>query len=254
MHTATPQAGPHKAMLKPPDPQQLRADPERDDGLSLAEGVYAKIKAAIMHGDLPPGSQITEQQIATELEVSRTPVHHAIIRLEHEGWLKLQSKRGVTISPVTAEEMRNIYEVLMGLEGVAVERLASRPKAKNDPIDLEIRAAAAAAEDALQANDLTGWAAGDNRFHSLLVEWSGNPYLASLARTVMEKAHRARWLTLHLRPPPTSSNRDHREILEALTARDPAATKAALEAHRRRGMAIILPILDLLASKRRFMR
>lgn len=241
-------------MLQSLNPQQLRADPEKGDSLSLGEAVYAKIKAAIIHGDLLPGSQITEQQIAAELEVSRTPVHQAIVRLEHEGWLRLQSKRGVIISPVTSEEMRNIYEVLMGLEAVAVERLASRPAAKNDPIDIEIRAAAAAAEDALNAGDLTGWAAGDDRFHSLLVEQSGNPYLASLARMVMEKAHRARLLTLHLRPPPISSNRDHHEILEALTARDPAATKAALEAHRRRGMETILPILDTLASRRRFMR
>lgn len=220
----------------------------------LVDSVYRKIKTAIIHGDLPPGSQIAEQQIAAELEVSRTPVHQAIVRLENEGWLKLQPKRGITISTVTSHEMRFVYEVLKGLEGMAVERLASRPPQKQDPIDAEILDAAIEADEALEKGDLSQWAASDDRFHSLLVERSGNPYLAALARTVMEQSHRARLLTLRLRPPPTSSNRDHREILEAIARRDPPAAKAALEAHRRRGMEVLLPILDDLGQKKRFMR
>jgi DNA-binding GntR family transcriptional regulator len=218
----------------------------------LADTVYLRIKQAIIRGDLAPGTQITEQQIAAELEVSRTPVHQAIVRLENESWLKLLPKRGVVISTVTSEEMRAVYEVLTGLEGIAVERLASRAAGDNDPVDAEIRETALAAEVALQQSDLMGWAEADDRFHTLLVERSGNPYLATLARAVMEQSHRARLLTLHLRPPPTSSNRDHREILKAISRRDAAAAKAALEAHRRRGMAVLLPILDSLSSRRRF--
>ncbi|MBY0295652.1 MAG: FCD domain-containing protein, partial [Methylobacterium sp.] len=129
------------------------------------------------------------------------------------------------------------------------ERLAARPA--GDPGEAAIRAAAEAAEAALARGDLAGWAEGDDRFHALLVESCGNPILAGLARTVMERSHRARLLTLRLRPPPDSSNRDHREILAAITRRDPPAAKAALEAHRRRGMAVLLPILDALAGRPR---
>ncbi|MCJ2072438.1 GntR family transcriptional regulator [Methylobacterium sp. J-030] len=234
--------------------ESRRRAPAQTNDVPLADSVYAKIKAAIIHNDLEPGSQITEQQIAAELEVSRTPVHQAIIRLENEGWLKLQPKRGIAISTVTAGEMRYVYEVLMGLEGIAVERLAARPTSTHDPVDAELLAAAVEADEALAGGDLARWAQSDDRFHSLLVGRSGNPYLASLARTVMEQAHRARLLTLRLRPSPTSSNRDHRAILEAVAVRDPAAAKGALETHRRRGMDVLLPILERLASKRRFAR
>lgn len=222
--------------------------------IPLADSVYQKIKSAIIHNDLQPGSQIAEQQIAAELAVSRTPVHQAIVRLENEGWLKLQPKRGVIISTVTAKEMRYVWEVLTGLEGMAVERLASRPPQANDPVDAEIKAAALEAEEALGQDDLTRWAESDDRFHTLLVERSGNPYLASLARTVMQQSHRARLLTLRLRPKPESSNRDHRTILAAVKKRDPKAAKAALEDHRRRGMEVLAPILDNMSTTRRFMR
>ncbi|WP_407519933.1 GntR family transcriptional regulator [Methylobacterium oryzisoli] len=231
--------------LDPPGTRKAR--PAAD--APLADAVYLRIKRAVIRGDLPPGSQITEQQIAAELEVSRTPVHEAVVRLENEGWLRLQPKRGLVIAALTAPEMRDVYEVLMGLEGMAVERLAARPA--DEPVEAEIRAAAAAAEAALARGDLAGWAEGDDRFHALLVERCGNPILAGLARTVMERAHRARLLTLRLRPPPDSSNRDHREILAAIARRDPPAAKAALEAHRRRGMAVLLPILDTLAARPR---
>lgn len=221
---------------------------------SLTDSIYHKIKKSIIFGDLSPGSQITEQEIAAELEVSRTPVHQAILRLDNEGWLKLNPKRGIVISTVTSREMRDIYEVLTGLEGMAVARLASRPPLAHDPVDAEIRVAASGAEEALERADLPAWAEQDDRFHSLLVERSGNPYLASLARTVMEQSHRARLLTLQARPLPTASNRDHRAILDAIARRDPAAAKTALEDHRRRGRDVLLPILDQLAARRRFMR
>lgn len=220
----------------------------------LADSTYSKVKLAIIHNDLAPGSQITEQQIAAELEVSRTPVHQAIVRLDAEGWLKLHPKRGVVISTVTAEKMRFVYEVLTGLEGMAVERLASRPKPSEAPVETELLAATVEAERALAQGDLDVWAHNDDRFHSILVGRSGNPLLATLARTVMEQAHRARLLTLRLRPPPTTSNRDHRAILSAITRRNPAAAKAALEAHRRHGMEVLLPILEKMSDRQRFIR
>ena len=242
-------------MLSAPGPMPGTVRPAgRVGDVSLADSTYSRIKLAIIHNDLAPGSHITEQQIAAELEVSRTPVHQAIVRLDAEGWLKLQPKRGVVISTVTAEEMRFVYEVLTGLEGMAVERLASRPKPSEVPVEAELLAAAVKAERALAEGDLDVWAQNDDRFHSILVGRSGNPLLANLARTVMEQAHRARLLTLRSRLPPTTSNHDHRAILDAITRRNPAAAKAALEAHRRRGMEVLLPILEKMSGRQRFIR
>ncbi|MBU3032338.1 GntR family transcriptional regulator [Paracoccus marinaquae] len=221
----------------------------------LAEVVYGKIKSAIIHSELPPGEQVAENQIATLLKVSRTPVHQALVLLEQEGWVRVLPKRGVIIAPVSAEEMRNIYEILMGLESIAAERLASRPADTDDGIDAMIAEAAEGAKSALDRKDLSGWAEADDKFHRLLVELCGNPDLYRLARSIMDKAHRARLITLFDRPPPVQSNIDHDEILDAIRRRDSNAARDALRMHRMRGMAALIPILEKAeANQRRFLQ
>ncbi len=237
----------HKAAVNVAD---TNVEPAQE---TLSDAAYRKIKAAIIHGELAPGLQAAEQQIAQRLQVSRTPVHQAIVRLEQEGWVRLLPKKGVVIDDVNSTEMRHIYEVLMGLESIAAERLASRPLEDESGIDAEIQSVAGEAEAALAAKDLDAWAEADDRFHRLLVERSGNPHLVRLARSVMEKSHRARLITLSGRPWPEQSNKDHKEIVDAILRRDPAAAREALSAHRRRGMAVLLPVIERIQEKARIL-
>jgi DNA-binding GntR family transcriptional regulator len=217
---------------------------------SSTQTAYRVVKQAIIDGRLPPAGSVSELQLASQLRMSRTPVHQALVLLEQEGWLKVNSRRGVQIAPLIAEDMAYIYETLMALEGAAARRLASRSVDDVDTVDESLTRACAACEHALGANDLTAWALADNEFHTLLVESSGNPHLARQARPVMEQAHRARLLTVRLRPWPSSSNEDHRRIVKEITARHPLAARAALEEHRRRGMQTLIPILEAMVPNR----
>lgn len=219
----------------------------------LTDVAYRRIKAAILDGGLPPGLQAAEQQIAVQLGMSRTPVHMAIVRLQHEGWITLSARRGLVIAPIVPEDIQHIYETLMALEGTAVARLARRPAGIEDGVDLRITQACEATERALEHDDLAAWSHADGRFHDLLVEASGNPHLARLARFVMEQAQRARNLTLRLRPRPTISNADHRLILERILARDEVGARAALDAHRTRGIQTLVPILTAISQPSRFL-
>jgi DNA-binding GntR family transcriptional regulator len=232
------------------------ADPSSDDGPTgepLTDLAYRKIKAAILDGALPPSLLASEQQIAARLSVSRTPVHQAIVRLEQEGWIQLLPRRGVQIAPISAADMHDVYEALLALEVTAVGRLASKVFPEGDPALSALEEACNDAEAALEQGDLPAWAAADARFHTLLVDSSGNRHIARLARSVLEQAQRARQLTLKLRPRPSSSNDDHRGILEALKAGNQALARERMQAHRERGMAVLLPILEALATKTSFL-
>ncbi len=244
-------------MARPPRRLPPTADmtttPKDALGEPLAEIAYRRIKAAILDGSLPPGLQAAEQQIATQLGMSRTPVHMAIVRLQHEGWIDLSARRGLVIAPIVPDELHHVYETLMALEGTAVARLARRPEGDADGIDARIAAACEATEAALTQDDLTAWSDADGEFHHLLVETSGNPHLAQMARFVMEQAQRARNLTIRLRPRPEASNADHRLILQRILARDPGGARAALEAHRTRGIETLVPILAAMAQPRKFL-
>lgn len=217
---------------QPPSPQESQAD-----------AAYRLIKQAILDGGLAPGAQASEQQIAIRLGMSRTPTHQAIVRLEHEHWLELSPRRGLLIATIDAHDMTEIYEILMALEGAAAAKLASRKRDRHDAVDAALHAANAECVAALAAEDLRAWAEADHRFHSLLLDTCGNRRLAQLSQSVTEQAHRARLLTVRLRPRPTESNDGHEAIIAAIVARRPAGARRALETHRRRGIDTLVPIL-----------
>jgi DNA-binding GntR family transcriptional regulator len=219
----------------------------------LADVAYGRIKAAILEGSLPPGLLASEQQIATRLAMSRTPVHEAIVRLVQEGWIEMLPRRGVMIVGISATDMHDVYEALMALEVAAVGRLAARSASDEDLAVRALEQVCDDAEAALGKNDLAAWAIADDKFHVLLVDLSGNRHIHRLARLLMEQVQRARSLTLKLRPWPSASNADHRDILAAIRNRDQALACERMRAHRQRGIDVLLPILEALATRPNFL-
>lgn len=220
-------------------------------GATNADRALHEIKRAIIEGELPPGIVVSEHELAARLGMSRTPVHQALDRLRADGWVTIAPRSGVTVAGIDAERMRNIYEALMALEGAAALRFdTENSDAVQRLIDAEAECEAALAED-----DLRGWANADNHFHRHLIVDSGNPELARLSASLMEHAHRARLMTVQLRPKPEASNADHREIIRCIRAGDHEGARAALQRHRERGMQILLPILEgMYPSRPAFLR
>src|SRR5437764_1503063 len=167
---------------------------------SLVDDAYTKLKEAIRENMFPPGYQGSEQEIATRLGMSRTPVHEAVIRLQEEGLVRVLSRRGVVVCVLSAADMREIYDVIIALESTAAELLAEKPKDERSAITTELEHVNAEMEAALEADDLTAWARADGRFHQLLMERCGNKRLVRMFHTIMDQSHRARMLTLRLRP------------------------------------------------------
>ncbi|WP_426956838.1 GntR family transcriptional regulator [Muricoccus radiodurans] len=211
---------------------------------SLVEGAYDALKESIRNNVLPPGYQGSEGEIAVRLGMSRTPVHEAVIRLQEEGLVRVLPRRGVVVCAIAPDDMREIYEAIIALESASAELLAGRPEAE--------RAAAAAALDAvndemaaaLAGNDLTAWAAADERFHQALVERTGNRRLLRMFGTIMDQSHRARMLTLRLRPKPTASVRQHRAIVEAVRRGETGAARDRAKRHREAARDQILPLIE----------
>ena len=88
--------------------------------MSFAVQAYTTIKHNILENRYPPGHQALEQELATELGMSRTPVREALIRLEREGLVELIPRRGMRVVPLSPADMKEIYDVLTGLETAAL--------------------------------------------------------------------------------------------------------------------------------------
>ena len=210
---------------------------------SLVGGAYDALKEAIRNNVFAPGYQGSEQEIASQLGMSRTPVHEAIIRLQEEGLVRVLPRRGVVVCAISPDDMREIYEVVIALETASAELLAEKPADERSPIADELQAVNAAMQAALAADNLPEWAKADARFHQLLVERTGNGRLARMFHTVMDQSHRARMLTLRLRPKPTASVREHRAIFDAIRKGDPQAARERAKRHRAAARDQLLPLL-----------
>lgn len=229
-------------MEDPPRPRRIRPAPPAPARPSLAQSAYAALKASILEGLLPPGHEAVEQAVADQLGMSRTPVHEAVLRLQHEGFLRVLPRRGVRVLPIDPEDLRQTYEVLIALEGAAAELLALRGAAAGGTLEA-MQGATGQMEAALARGDRVEWAAADDRFHRALLAGSGNPKLARLAETAADQAQRARAATVARRPEPVASAREHASILAALTAGDAVRARAAVAAHRMRASREILHAL-----------
>jgi DNA-binding GntR family transcriptional regulator len=107
-----------------------------------------------------------------------------------------------------------------------------------------LEAAARATDDALTRKDLDSWATADEQFHRLLLEHCGNQRLRRMALAVWDQSHRARILTLRLRPWPAESVVEHWATLNAIRRGDSRAAFEIHRAHRMRGMNLILDLLE----------
>jgi DNA-binding GntR family transcriptional regulator len=98
---------------------------------SLREQVYARLRAAILSGDLAPGAPIIEADIAATLGASRTPVREALRRLETEGMLEPRGNRGSVVRELHLEEVVCIFEIREALETLAWPRASRRMDERN---------------------------------------------------------------------------------------------------------------------------
>jgi DNA-binding GntR family transcriptional regulator len=203
---------------------------------------YQRLKQRILDNEYAPGTQVLEQDLASDLGLSRTPVREALIRLQQEGLVEVVPRHGMRVLPLSPRDMREIYTVLTSLEPTAAELLAARRPSAQEIAPLVD--ACTAMETALAVDDRLAWAKADETFHRVLVELCGNRRLASMVMTVWEQSHRARMFTLKLRPLPVESTREHRAALEAILAGDAMRARDIYRAHRERARDSLMAIIE----------
>jgi len=216
----------------------------KDSRAPYSEVAFAELRRRIFNNELPAGFQATEQEVADLLDMSRTPVREALIRLAGEGLVEVRPRHGMRVLPASADDMKEIYEILTSLESTAAYLVAAR--GPSDEELQELHSAVDSMEKALDDDDLIAWSEADRQFHSILVALCGNERLTSLVETFMGQAHRVRMLTLKLREKPLRSNADHAELVAAIERGDPEEARRIHRAHRERAGETLVGILESL--------
>lgn len=166
--------------------------------LPAAERADRELRRRILDNALAAGASLPEEEAALMLGLSCTPVREAMVRLAEEGLVEILPRHGMRVKLISADDMREIYEVLAALEPKAAGLAARRGLSAEELAGLE--EAVSAMDRALGAGDLEAWAEGDERFHLDLVAASGNRRLAATVGSFWDQAHRVRMATLRFRP------------------------------------------------------
>ncbi len=243
---------PHASSPQRPDPETASGGGARLPGasgpkLSRTQDAYHSLRRLILDNELPPGRRMFEQEVADFLHMSRTPVREALIRLAEEGLVDVRPRHGMTVLPISPADMHEIYDVLTSLEGGAAELLAEAGLGAPDLARL--RACVDAMDSALAAKDRRAWALADETFHRTLVELTGNRRLVQLVEGMWDQTHRARLATLAARPLPTTSNQDHRDLVDAIAAGDPDRARSIHVRHRRKARDLLVKLLTDLGTE-----
>lgn len=216
---------------------------------SLVDDAYLAMKQAIQDSSFAPGYQASEQEIALRLGMSRTPVHEAVIRLQEDGLVRVLPRRGVLICALAPEDVREIYDVIIAIEGRAAELLAERPDAERAAVCAELADQTEVMAEAWKTGDFLTWGQADAGFHRLLVERAGNGRMNRIIQTINDQSHRARMLTLKLRRELGASVAEHREIIAAIQRGDAMRAQDRTHHHRLRARDELLPLLESFGLK-----
>jgi len=208
---------------------------------SRSEDTYQALLGDILRGRWPAGTTLSSYALATELEVSRTPVLEAMRRLQHDGLVEVIPQVGCRITRPTGESLRELFTIREALEGRAAAAAAvhADESALRDLASIQRRLTSAAVR-----GDRGAVYASDELFHVRVAEATGMPRLAETVRGVWALLrHQAALL------PPTAWNaaprsEEHEAIVTALRFGDPERARAAAERHVRRGAARLLPARD----------
>lgn len=162
---------------------QIRALPTKPD---LISETYEALKAAIVNGDLPPGTPLAQEDLAARFEISRQPVSHALVLLRHEGLVVERGRKGQMVAPIDPDRLLHLYQVRGTLDRLAARLTALRceqPGETRSSAETKLEIALQAGEAALTGNDAPALVETDMAFHAALYELSGNPEIAATAST-----------------------------------------------------------------------
>lgn len=196
---------------------------------SLTSLVQRELERQILSGELAPGTKLSEAEVADQLNVSRGPVREAFRALEECGLVRLEKNRGVFVRQIPIEEADEIYELRAVLDDFVGRRVASTA----GPEEVrELRDHVTRMEKAAARKDVDGYLRANVEFHERLVTMVGNSKLLLMYRRLANELRLFRRATLAQGGDTlATSAREHREILESISAGKAAAAGRALYEH-----------------------
>lgn len=206
----------------------------------LAESAYEQIKRAIIHCELEPGQQVTEEYLAERFGFGRANVRPALKRLYQERLIQTSTRQRYVIPPITLKDAHDLFEIRLLLEPPAARRAAGRVDGPlldrlNELCSATYRIGdEESAEDFLRANA---------EFHVTVARASGNEILAEMIANVLDREERLNNLAHTLRDRNEVAHHEHQELVDALVSGDCDRAETVMAAQIRAAKLFVIEAL-----------
>jgi len=210
-------------------------------GSMLGVASYAAIKQHIVRGRLKPATRLVEIELCEKLGVSRTPLRAALHRLEQDGLVEVYStgrRQMYRVTPLSAEDALDVYGLMGALEGAVARRVSALEPKALEQMAVELEGAGERFEACLlsspgKRSNALKLSQLHDEFHAVFVDRLSTPRLKVLLDQIRPSADRYEWIYARDIGVDTRDDtiREHRAIVQALSAGNPVAAFDAVNAN-----------------------
>lgn len=211
-----------------------RIQPIEESKKTIAAMVQERVREAILEGLLPAGSRIDQNQLASDLNVSIVPVREALKKLEAEGFVRIQPRRGAFVTEASPDDMADLYFARALMEGQAAYHAADQLTDDN------LKHLGALMDDmtkALNTHNYERFMESNHRFHFIIYDAAGSRYLSNMIANLWELAERYRYRYVFLKDQGPIIQAEHQAILDACRTRDGKKLRDTIVYHMNQTLA-----------------
>lgn len=198
---------------------------------TLHTQAYEYIYKKILHGEIPPGQKVVEQRIVQETGISRSPIREAIRQLAIEGLVVVHPRGGVRVYQATETDLKYLFECRLSLEPdaayYAAQRITDKQRDHFDALMEELN-------EAVVQKDIEKIRILGSRFHYMILEISGNPYIMRMMKQLYALITFYRNAILEIPQRIDTGAKEHQKIWQAIREQDEKAAKRYMKKHLER--------------------
>ena len=203
--------------------------------ISIADQIFDQLEREILSGKYQRGEVLSELRLSKEMDVSRTPIREALLRLEQENILK-ETGRGMEVIGISSEDMLDMYDIRLHLEGEAARRAAGNITEEQLQELLELTELQRYYINKQGNRSSEHTKNLDTQFHELIYTASGSKTYIDVLTRIHKQMTKYRMASVSKQSRALQSNDEHMAIYQALAAHDPDAAEQAVLTHIRNAL------------------
>ena len=207
------------------------------DTTTIRKRIYEHLREQLLNGEIAPLEHLIEAKIAKEIGTSRTPVREALHSLELEGLIESIPRVGYVVKPINEQEVGEICEIRMAIEGVAARWAIEKAHKK---LIEELKKNISISDEKVSKGDVKAFVDMDAQFHEIISKFSGSKRLRELAQTLRRHMLRYRIQSIYSVDNVLRAIDGHKGILRAIGKRNLEEVNRTIQHHMEQSKRDIL--------------